>query len=232
LYLRVLDLGYGGPSQKIAIPSRSAAGRKGLLIAKRFLCLMRGSRRRTWLETVARRRRKPFGRSSALSSRMNVVQVARAGRRSPVIRDVDDVYRAVSPGLWRSVYVFTGGRKEITEEAVAEAFTRAMEHWRSIQDPRAWLFRVAFRIAAAELKRESRSQAAPEPAYEPDDLRPVLDALRLLPANQRAAMVLHYRIGMPVREVAVVLGVSVPTVKVHLHRGRNRLREIFKEEDR
>jgi DNA-directed RNA polymerase specialized sigma24 family protein len=42
---------------------------------------------------------------------------------------------------------------------------------------------------------------------------------------------LHYRADLPVREVARLTGMSVASVKVHLMRGRRRLRELLGEED-
>ena len=66
------------------------------------------------------------------------------------------------------------------------------------------------------------------------DLDAALDlraALAALPPKQRAAIVLHYRVDLPVREVAAILGASTPTAKVHLHRGRNRLRQLLGEDN-
>ena len=56
---------------------------------------------------------------------------------------------------------------------------------------------------------------------------PLMGALRRLSPNQRAAVVLHYDEGLKTREIAGVLGMSSATVKVHLHRGRKRLRELL-----
>ena len=59
----------------------------------------------------------------------------------------------------------------------------------------------------------------------------LLHALRELTPAQRAAVYLHYRVDLPVREVARVTGMSSAAVKVHLMRGRRRLRELLGEED-
>ena len=93
----------------------------------------------------------------------------------------------------------------------------------------------AFRIAIAELKQERRARVdppAPRP-FEPEEIHDLLDALGQLPANQRAALVLHYRSDLAVKEIATILGVSAATVKVHLHRGRKHLRDTLglKEEN-
>jgi RNA polymerase sigma factor (sigma-70 family) len=49
------------------------------------------------------------------------------------------------------------------------------------------------------------------------------EALRTLPLTQRQALVLHYLVGMPVKEVAATLRVPTGTVKARLHRGRRAL---------
>jgi RNA polymerase sigma-70 factor (ECF subfamily) len=148
--------------------------------------------------------------------------------------DQEQLYRDIGPGLWRAIYVYAGARRDIADDAVAEAFTRAMEAGDQIRDPKAWLYRVAFRAAAAELKRgsgESVDHERPPTTDEPPDLLTVMDALRQLPPNQRAAIVLHYRLDLSVRQIAEALGIAPATVRVHLHRGRNRLRELLKETD-
>ena len=146
----------------------------------------------------------------------------------------EGLYRDVAPGLWRAIYVYAGARRDIADDAVAEAFTRAMESRNKIRDPRSWLYRVAFRAAAAELRDGSVAAGADSMVPGPEaaeELRPVLDALNQLPPNQRAAMVLHYRLDLSVRQIADALSITPATVKVHLHRGRKRLRELLEEED-
>jgi RNA polymerase sigma-70 factor (ECF subfamily) len=59
----------------------------------------------------------------------------------------------------------------------------------------------------------------------------VTAALRQLPAQQRAAVVLHYYADRPIREIAELMGTSSSTVAVHLHRGRNRLRDLLGDDD-
>jgi len=49
-------------------------------------------------------------------------------------------------------------------------------------------------------------------------------AVRSLPAQQRAVIALFYYEDLSVEDVAGVLGCSVSTVKVHLHRARETLR--------
>ena len=59
----------------------------------------------------------------------------------------------------------------------------------------------------------------------------LVPALRQLSPAQRAAVVLHYEADLPVQEVARRMGTSAGAVKVHLFRGRRRLRELLGEEE-
>jgi RNA polymerase sigma-70 factor, ECF subfamily len=147
-------------------------------------------------------------------------------------RDLEGLYREHGKRLWWALVAFSGDR-EIASDAESEAFAQALRRGDHIRDPLAWIWRAAFRIAAGELKERAR-QAPPltEPMYElPEPAAEVTAALRQLPAQQRAAVVLHYYADRPIREIAEVLGTSPSTVAVHLHRGRNRLRDLLGDDD-
>jgi len=142
--------------------------------------------------------------------------------------DFEAIYREAGPRLWRSLYAYTAGRRDIAYEALAESFARAIERSDTIRDPVPYLYRTAFRIAAAELRRSpdaplDDSVAAPEAT----DLTDLMAALRRLTPGQRAAVFLHYQADLPVREVARLMGTSGAVVKVHLSQGRRRLRSLL-----
>ena len=68
-------------------------------------------------------------------------------------RDYAALYRAVGPALWQAIYAYSGGQRDLADDAVAEAFARAIQYDRGIRRPSSWLYRTAFRIAAAEIRR-------------------------------------------------------------------------------
>ena len=149
--------------------------------------------------------------------------------------DYDEIWRNDGALLWRAVYAYAGGRRDIADDAVAEAFARAMARGERVRDPLAYLFRIAFRVAAAELVRGAKEGgevpdvAVADPAT--DGLADLLGALRQLSPAQRAAVYLHYQADLSVRDVAHVMGSTSAAVKVHLMRGRRRLAEALGEED-
>ena len=145
-----------------------------------------------------------------------------------------ELYREIGPQLWRAVFAYSGGRRDIADDAVGEAFVRAMESRTRIRSPYPWLYRTAFRIAAAELRRDVRDvRDVPEDAAYMDDpaIGDLLRAMRQLSPKARAAIYLHYQADLSIRDVAALTGSSIAAVKVQLHRGRHRLRELLGAEE-
>ena len=139
------------------------------------------------------------------------------------VRELFDVEYA---GLVRLATLITGDAAA-AEDAVQEAFARAVARWhrlRSYDRPGAWVRRVTIRLAVRDRgrrRRELPSELADSPvadAAAPDD--ELIAALRALPANQRAALVLFYFERLPTAEVAEELGVRPSTARSLLHRGR------------
>lgn len=93
---------------------------------------------------------------------------------------------------------------------------------------------MAIRKAVQATRREERRSwferraaagtgaASQQPVPFPDD--GLWTAVRSLPAQQRAVIALFYYEDLSVEDVAGVLGCSVSTVRVHLHRARETLR--------
>jgi RNA polymerase sigma-70 factor, ECF subfamily len=149
--------------------------------------------------------------------------------------DYDAIWRRSGATLWRAVYAYSGCRRDVADDAVAEAFARVMARGSEVRDPLAYLYRVAFRVASAELVRSGKEVAeVPEIAIgdaTQNGLADLLRALKELTPAQRAAVYLHYRADMPVRQVADLMGTSTAAVKVHLMRGRRRLAALLGEDD-
>jgi len=146
--------------------------------------------------------------------------------------EVERIYREHGEHMLRTLLAFSGDL-EVAREAVAEALAQALRRGPALRDPLAWTWRAAFKIARGELKRRrrvappgfQRHYEIPEPAVD------LVAALRALSPSQRAAIVLHHVADRPVREVAAILGMSQAAVRVHLSRGRRRLREKLEASD-
>jgi RNA polymerase sigma-70 factor, ECF subfamily len=145
--------------------------------------------------------------------------------------EVATFYRREAPKLWRAVFAYAQDR-EVANDAVAEAFAQYIRRGSGVRAPRAWVWRAAFRIAAGELQRRGAIDevppdlAVPEPASDR-----VMPALGSLTPRQRSVVILRYYAGYKPSEIAVILGTSAPTVRVHLMRARRRLAELLEEND-
>lgn len=116
-------------------------------------------------------------------------------------------------------------------DVAQEAFVRLFSRWRSVANPRGFVFLVATNLVRDEWRRQGRQRtllSAMEPLV--DEAAPVSDETALrdvvlrLPRKQRDVVVLHLFADLPVAEVARVAGVPVGTVKRRLHDARSRLR--------
>jgi RNA polymerase sigma factor (sigma-70 family) len=168
--------------------------------------------------------------------RPRVIREESTGDIRPV--DLQAMYVATYPALVRTIRCVVADRGQ-AEDIAQEAFVQLVRHWRKVSrydEPGAWLRRVAIRMAVKETQRsrlrpvrERLSQ--PPPAGEPIVSDPALiAAVRELSPRQRAVVALFYLEDRPMQEIAELLGCSVSTGWVHLHRARRTLADRLGEE--
>ena len=152
----------------------------------------------------------------------------------------DAVFRADHRAVVAIALALTGSRP-VAEDVAQEAFLRAHQRWEQIggyDNPGAWVRRVAINLALSHQRQRGSERRLLE------RLRPVdggsaggghgvadrtaevvgadrfWAAVRALPPQQRAAVVLRYVDDLPLAEIAEVLDVAEGTVKAHLHKAR------------
>ncbi len=152
------------------------------------------------------------------------------------MQSFDELFDAEFPRLVRSLGVAFG--VEGAADAVQEAFLRADRRWRHVRrldDPAAWVRRVALnlllnarrdRVRRTEILASIRAVPTERLDAELIDLRAAIAAL---PDQMRLSVCLHYLADLPVADVADALGVSTGTVKSNLHDARRRLRPSLEE---
>jgi RNA polymerase sigma-70 factor (ECF subfamily) len=146
--------------------------------------------------------------------------------------DFEALYADIGPRLWRAILAFTGGRRDLTDDVVAEAFVRTMEAGASVRRPDAYAYRIAFRLAAGELRRPPTTADVEDVAIREDPaLAELFDGLMRLSPGQRAAIFLRYDTDLPVAEIARLMGTTSGTVRIHLLRGRRKLAAMWGEGD-
>ena len=158
-----------------------------------------------------------------------------------IVTDADVEYSAFFrrefPAVLRTIALMLRDAHR-AEEITQDAFLKLLQEWPKIsryERPSSWVRRVAVRLAMRSIERDRlwtrvREGLLPSGLDRPSRFD-VDGAIRRLPASQRAAIVLHYYEDRPVAEVATILGCAESTARVHLHHGRNRLRQLLGEDD-
>ena len=127
---------------------------------------------------------------------------------------------------------------ELARDAVQDALLRA---WRDLPGLRetdrfdAWIRRLTVNACLDQSRKRRRrvTEVELQPFHDPpvaDPMRALADRdqvdriLRDLDERERAIVVLHYYLGLPLTEVAATLGIPVGTAKSRLHRALGLLR--------
>lgn len=132
------------------------------------------------------------------------------------------------------------------QDAVQDALVSAWKDMRALRDPDAWdawlyrlTLRACYRLAQKERRRNLvalRVLPDPEPAGPFDLSVSVVERDRMeqelgrLPIDQRAVMVLHFYLDLPLSEAAAILDIPIGTAKSRLSRGLGALRESMRDE--
>ena len=149
--------------------------------------------------------------------------------------ELREVYEAQHVRLWRAIAVWSGS-SEVADEAVAETFAQLVRRGAAVEDPAAWAWRSAFRIAAGELKRR-RAEVRYEVGeislrtVQPDLVLDLMQALQHLSDQQRACVVVCDLLGYSAEEAGPLLKTSAATVRVQRMRARRRLRSLLEVKD-
>jgi RNA polymerase sigma factor (sigma-70 family) len=135
--------------------------------------------------------------------------------------------------LFQALYFVTGNRADASE-LMQDAFLRLWERWDRIDridDPRAYLFRVAlngFRMRARAARRATRRLvpiASSSDPFDDVDLKEDLRRMLLdLSPRQRAALVLLDLYGYGSQDAARIMGIRPSTVRALASQGRSALR--------
>jgi RNA polymerase sigma-70 factor (ECF subfamily) len=125
---------------------------------------------------------------------------------------------------------------ETAHDIATEAFTRLLDRWVTVQDPRAWLYTTAANLMRDHFRRLERDRRylprLADPAGGEDRADHVAAAaLRALigelPDRQRAPVLLYYYADLTVKDIARILGRAEGSVKRALFDARRALRRAL-----
>ncbi len=166
----------------------------------------------------------------------------RAGDRTALGEFIEQMY----PYVYRFVYRLIGSnRHDVHEDLVQAALERlcyAIAGFEGRSRITTFVFGVCYRVVSRHrraerirtfFRRAARDACGPQELVPPDELlererllAQARRALEQLQGEERAAFVLHEIEGLPLDEVATVLGCSTRTVKRRLRAARLKLTEV------
>jgi len=198
-----------------------------------------------------------FQSEESLSPLKDEDLVARARKSDQ--RAIEDLVHRYQQKAYAIAYHFSDGNMQEAEDWTQEAFLRVfqnLENFRGDSSFYTWFYRILVNVCLDGRRRRNRwhkiflpwqrgsvdkglsPEERPDPEAHERSLktisgkelsRDIREALRSLPEKQRLAFQLKALHGMSIQEVARVMGTAEGTVKSHLFRATQFLREKFKD---
>ncbi len=179
-----------------------------------------------------------------------LLEQARDGQEQAFTQLVEAHSEKIIALAWRMV-----GHRDVAEDIAQEAFLRlfkSLSSFRGESSVGTWLYRTVSRLAIDHLRREQLRRKlfffrnndsdqldpvdlAVSPSASPQELLLAQETqgrmqqlLNRLPPRQKAVFVLRHMEGVPLKEIAALLGLQEGTVKSHLHRAVTLFRTEFR----
>src|SRR5579859_5982654 len=173
-----------------------------------------------------------------MQGRHTVLPMAEQEYKPGSVEDFDRLYRS---SYNRVLYTLFGilGDQSAAEDCTHDAFVRAFKAWKSWKPDapaEAWLHRIAINVAYTYARRRRlgeigqlvRRLGRPAPSADPAEAAESSDlfrALRRLPPEQAAVIVLRHHHGYTNREIAFALSRPESTIASRLAKAKKRLRQ-------
>jgi RNA polymerase sigma-70 factor (ECF subfamily) len=150
--------------------------------------------------------------------------------------DFEELYRQSYRRIVGTLMGVLDGDLAAAEDCAQETFTqayRAWPRWRPDAPAEAWVHRIALNVASSHRRRERLREVGElvrrlgRPALGPDpadrSVGSVTAALRRLPTDQAALIVLRHHHGYSNREIATAMGIPETTLGSRLQKAMKRL---------
>ena len=161
------------------------------------------------------------------------------------------IVRKYENAIFNLMYRATGSREEaadLTQDAFLKAYDR-LHTFRAGRKFHPWLYTLSINVARDYLRKQKRqpktSLRHPETIAETvfgdsnavaeadraAEIQSLFEVLRNLSLNDREALLLRFREGLKMKEIAEQLGLSVSGAKMRVQRGLHKLQEAWKDTD-
>jgi len=157
--------------------------------------------------------------------------------------DFRDLYESYAADIYRFAFWLTGDRSE-AEDITSDTFVRAWARSDRIRTEtlKAYLFAIARNINLERHRKRKHEVILEDVHFDlapgPDrlvesklELRRVQNVLKTLPEIDRAALILRAQHELSYAEIARVLGLSLASTKVKIHRVRKKLIAVQIDEE-
>lgn len=136
------------------------------------------------------------------------------------------------------IMIIGGDDRQRCEDAVNDAFVKAIEKWdyvAQMNSPRGWVTKVAvnnakrsLRLRGQRVRRLHEEQVGVEDRHSDPEL---WNAVSALPPRQRRALVMRYIEDLTQEQVAVDMGITPGAAAATLNQARRNLRSIIQRGD-
>jgi RNA polymerase sigma-70 factor (ECF subfamily) len=161
------------------------------------------------------------------------------------------IVRKYENAIFNLMYRATGSREEaadLTQDAFLKAYDR-LHTFRAGRKFHPWLYTLSINVARDYLRKQKRQpktslrhpETIAETAFgdsnavaEADraaEIQSLFEVLRNLSLDDREALLLRFREGLKMKEIAEQLGLSVSGAKMRVQRGLHKLQEAWKDTD-
>jgi RNA polymerase sigma-70 factor (ECF subfamily) len=169
-----------------------------------------------------------------------LVDLARSGDR--------DAYERIARDAAGRLFLVASrilGDRDAADDAVQQTLVSIWRDLKSLRDAtkfEAWSYRILVRNCRAENRRRrlnvSVGDLSESMVARTDDFAAVAardelgGAFRLLTTDQRTVLVLHYQVGLPLEQIAEIVGVPYGTVGSRLHNAKRSLKAALAANER
>lgn len=158
-----------------------------------------------------------------------------AADRAAIDRQAERLLDTYGNSILRYAYSYLHNRsdaEEVLQDTLLQ-FLKTAPVLESAQHEKAWLLRVAANLSKNRIDynahRRTDELNDELVAEQREDLSFVWDAVKALPVKYREVIHLFYHEGYSTAQIAAILKLNEATVRSHLHRGREKLKELLKE---
>lgn len=171
-----------------------------------------------------------------LAAKLYSAPVTAAAERAAINERAEYILNTYGDSILRYAYSYLhnmSDAEDILQDTLIQ-YLKTGPVFENAAHEKAWLLRVAANLSKNRLDynsiRKTDELNEELAADERDDLSFVWEAVKSLPVKYREVIHLFYHEGCSVREISNILKRPEATVRSDLHRGRERLREILREE--